>query len=40
MSDRVAVMRAGAVVDVCDRAEATPQRILQGALGHAPAAAR
>jgi rhamnose transport system ATP-binding protein len=39
MSDRVAVMRAGAVVDVCDRAEATPQRILQGALGHAPAAA-
>ncbi|HEY0777165.1 MAG TPA: sugar ABC transporter ATP-binding protein [Gemmatirosa sp.] len=39
MSDRVAVMCAGTVVDVCDRADATPQRILQGALGHAVEAA-
>ncbi|GJG88086.1 hypothetical protein tb265_32670 [Gemmatimonadetes bacterium T265] len=34
MSDRVAVMHAGTIVDVCDRAEATQERILQGALGH------
>ena len=35
MSDRVAVMHAGTIVDVCDQAEATQQRILQAALGHA-----
>jgi rhamnose transport system ATP-binding protein len=35
MSDRVAVMHGGTIVDVCDQADATQQRILQGALGHA-----
>ncbi|MDB5296880.1 MAG: ABC-type sugar transport system, ATPase component [Phycisphaerales bacterium] len=35
MSDRVAVMRAGGVVGVLDRAEATQERVLELALGHA-----
>jgi rhamnose transport system ATP-binding protein len=34
MSDRVAVMRAGTIVGLLDRAEATQQRILALALGH------
>ncbi len=38
MSDRVAVMRGGTVVDVCDRGDATPERVLHGALGPAAAA--
>jgi rhamnose transport system ATP-binding protein len=33
MSDRVAVMHGGTIVDVLDRAEATPERILARALG-------
>lgn len=35
MSDRIAVMHAGSVVDVLDRAEATQQNVLSLALGHA-----
>jgi rhamnose transport system ATP-binding protein len=34
MSDRIAVMRGGTVVDVLDRSEATQQAILARALGH------
>ncbi len=34
MSDRIAVMRGGTVVDVLDRGEATQQTILARALGH------
>ena len=34
MSDRVAVMRAGTVVEVLARAEATQERVLAAALGH------
>ncbi len=34
MSDRIAVMHAGSVVDVLDRAEATQQNVLSLALGH------
>ena len=34
MSDRVGVMRGGALVGMLDRREATPQRILALALGH------
>jgi rhamnose transport system ATP-binding protein len=34
MSDRVAVMRAGTVVGTLDRAEATPEAIMERALGH------
>jgi rhamnose transport system ATP-binding protein len=34
MSDRVAVMHAGTVVDVLPRAEATQQNVLSLALGH------
>jgi rhamnose transport system ATP-binding protein len=34
MSDRIAVMHAGTVVDVLDRTEATPEKILALALGH------
>ena len=37
MSDRVAVMRGGTVVEILDRAEATQERILARALGHADA---
>ncbi len=37
MSDRVAVMRGGTIVDVCDRADATPERLLGGALAGAGA---
>jgi rhamnose transport system ATP-binding protein len=37
MSDRVAVMRGGTIVDVCDQAEATPERLLGGALADGPA---
>jgi rhamnose transport system ATP-binding protein len=39
LSDRVAVMRGGTVVDVCDQAEATPERLLGHALGSGRAAA-
>jgi rhamnose transport system ATP-binding protein len=35
MSDRIAVMHAGTVVDVVARSDATPERILDRALGHA-----
>lgn len=35
MSDRIAVMRGGTVVDLLDRAEATQETILARALGHA-----
>ena len=35
MSDRVAVMRAGTIVSILDRAEATQEKILGLALGHA-----
>ena len=38
MSDRVAVMRGGTIAGVLDRQEATQDRILALALGHAPAA--
>ena len=34
MSDRIAVMHAGKVVDVLDRAEATQEKILALALAH------
>jgi rhamnose transport system ATP-binding protein len=34
MSDRIAVMHAGTVVRVLDRAEATQERVLELALGH------
>jgi rhamnose transport system ATP-binding protein len=34
MSDRIAVMHAGAIAGIFSRAEATPQRILSLALGH------
>jgi ABC-type sugar transport system ATPase subunit len=37
MSDRVAVMRGGTIAGVLDRAEATQDRILGLALGHADA---
>ncbi|HEY8485472.1 MAG TPA: sugar ABC transporter ATP-binding protein [Longimicrobiales bacterium] len=37
MSDRIAVMRGGTVVAVLERAEATQERILALALGHAAA---
>jgi rhamnose transport system ATP-binding protein len=39
MSDRIAVMRGGAVVEVIDRAAATQEEILARALGHTSAAA-
>jgi len=35
MSDRILVMRLGRIVAAFDRAEATQERILQAALGHA-----
>jgi rhamnose transport system ATP-binding protein len=35
MSDRVAVMRGGTVAGTLDRAEATPERLMTLALGHA-----
>jgi rhamnose transport system ATP-binding protein len=38
MSDRVAVMRGGTVVEVMARGEATQERVLAAALGEAPAA--
>jgi rhamnose transport system ATP-binding protein len=34
MSDRIAVMRRGTIVDLFDRADATQQKILARALGH------
>jgi rhamnose transport system ATP-binding protein len=34
MSDRVAVMRAGTIVGIVDRAEATPEGIMALAFGH------
>jgi ABC-type sugar transport system ATPase subunit len=34
MSDRIAVMRDGAVAGILERHAATPQRILALALGH------
>jgi rhamnose transport system ATP-binding protein len=39
MSDRVAVMHGGTVTGVLDRAEATPDLVMELALGHAPEAA-
>jgi rhamnose transport system ATP-binding protein len=36
MSDRIAVMRAGTIVRILDRAEATQEKILGLALGHEP----
>jgi rhamnose transport system ATP-binding protein len=36
MSDRIVVMQGGTVVDSVDRPEATQERILTSALGHAP----
>src|SRR5262249_21992863 len=36
MSDRIAVMHEGTITGVLDRAEATQQKILSLALGHAP----
>jgi rhamnose transport system ATP-binding protein len=39
MSDRIAVMRGGTVVDTLDRAAATQEEILARALGHTSAAA-
>ena len=36
MSDRIAVMHAGTIVGVLGRAEATQERVLEMALGHAP----
>ena len=36
MSDRIAVMRAGTIVRILDRAEATQEQILGLALGHEP----
>ena len=39
MSDRVAVMRDGTVVEVLDRAEASAERVLAAALGGQPVAA-
>lgn len=36
MSDRIAVMHAGRIVGTLDRAEATQERVLALALGHAP----
>jgi rhamnose transport system ATP-binding protein len=37
LADRVAVMRAGTIVGNFSRADATPERILARALGHAAA---
>jgi ABC-type sugar transport system ATPase subunit len=34
MSDRIAVMHAGTVLSVLDRAEATQEKVLGLALGH------
>ena len=36
MSDRIAVMHAGTVAGILGRAEATQEKILSLALGHAP----
>jgi ABC-type sugar transport system ATPase subunit len=36
MSDRIAVMHAGTVVDILDRVAATQEKVLALALGHAP----
>jgi rhamnose transport system ATP-binding protein len=36
MSDRIAVMHAGQIVGMLDRAEATQERVLELALGHTP----
>ena len=36
MSDRIAVMRAGMIVGILDRADATQEKILGMALGHQP----
>jgi ABC-type sugar transport system ATPase subunit len=35
MSDRIAVMHGGTVTGILDRAEATQEKILAMALGHA-----
>jgi rhamnose transport system ATP-binding protein len=37
MSDRIAVMHAGSIAGILERSEATQQKILTLALGHAPA---
>jgi rhamnose transport system ATP-binding protein len=34
MSDRIAVMHGGTIVDILDRSAATQERILERALGH------
>jgi hypothetical protein len=36
MSDRIAVMHGGTIVGTLDRAEATQEKVLALALGHAP----
>src|SRR3712207_3094451 len=36
MSDRVAVMYGGRVVEILDRADATQEKVLALALGHSP----
>jgi rhamnose transport system ATP-binding protein len=40
MSDRIAVMHAGTIVEVVPRGQATPEGILDRAFGHAPPGAR
>jgi ABC-type sugar transport system ATPase subunit len=39
MSDRIAVMHAGSIAGILPRSEATQQKILTLALGHAPSGA-
>jgi rhamnose transport system ATP-binding protein len=39
MSDRIAVMRAGAIAGILERADATQERVMALALGHAAPAA-
>jgi rhamnose transport system ATP-binding protein len=34
ISDRIAVMHAGTIVQIFSRAEATPENVLSAALGH------
>ena len=36
MSDRIAVMHGGSIAGALDRADATPHRVLELALGHVP----
>jgi ABC-type sugar transport system ATPase subunit len=37
MSDRIVVMHGGRITGLLNRAEATPQRVLELALGHVAA---